>query len=74
MRVLILTMKITPAQNFYNIQKNLNFKGAALCVNGFSDSHGSLENLDIFYEDIKTNRDKLFLENKKGNQNLLTIA
>ncbi len=52
---------------------NLNFKGAAISVSSFSDNHGNLERLDNFYRSIEDNRDELFLEDKKGNQNVLLI-
>lgn len=53
---------------------NFNFKSAVLNINTFSDNHGNLEKLDGFYQSIEQNRDELFLEDKKGNQNALVIA
>lgn len=63
-------MKITPYQNI----QSANFKGANISINSFSDTHGNLEKLDRFYENIETNRDELFFENKRGNKNILLTA
>lgn len=62
-------MKIQPILNF-----NTNFKGATLNINAFSDSHGSLNDIDIFYSSFKDNKDELFLENKRGSKNVQIIA
>lgn len=63
-------MRITPYQNLYRP----NFKGANVSINAFSDTHGNLEKLDGFYESMKANRGDLFLEDKKGNKNILLVA
>lgn len=60
--------------NLSGLNYKLNFKGAALNINTFSDNHGNLEKLDTFYQSIEQNKDELFLEDKKGNQNTLVIA
>lgn len=60
--------------NLSSLNYKLNFKAAALNINTFSDNHGNLEKLDAFYQSIEQNRDELFLEDKKGNQNALVIA
>ena len=51
-----------------------NFKGAVLNINSFSDNHGNLDKLDKFYQSVEDNKDELFLDNKKGNQNVLLVA
>ena len=53
---------------------NINFKGATLNINSFSDSHGNLQKLDGFYQSFEENRDEIFLGDKKGNQNALLIV
>lgn len=63
-------MEINPVSKFYTP----NFAGAHLSLNAFSDSHGNLEHLDNFYRSIEENRDELFLENKRGNQNAFVVA
>jgi len=52
----------------------LNFKGAVLNINSFSDNHGNLDRLDDFYQSFEENKDELFLPDKKGNQNALVVA
>ena len=52
----------------------LNFKGAVLNINSFSDNHGNLDRLDDFYQSFEENKDELFLPDKKGNQNVLLVA
>lgn len=59
--------------NLYNVSKQ-NFKGAALNINSFSDSHGNLDKLDPFYLSIEDNKDELFLDNRQGNKNVQIIA
>ena len=51
-----------------------NFKGAVLNINSFSDNHGNLDKLDKFYQSVEDKKDELFLDNKKGNQNVLLVA
>lgn len=53
---------------------NINFKGATLNINSFSDSHGNLEKLDAFYQAFEENKDEIFLDDKKGNQNALVVV
>lgn len=60
-------MKINPVNN-YTV-----FKGANLSVNTFSDSHGLFRELGKFYQSFEDNSEDLFLEEKKGNKNVLVI-
>ena len=52
----------------------INFKGATLNINSFSDSHGRLENLGDFFEIFKQNKKDLFLQDKAGVKNVTAIA
>ena len=52
----------------------LNFKGATLNINAFSDAHGQLENIGDFYGTIKQNEKDLFLKDAAGSKNVNAIA
>jgi len=60
--------------NLINPASNFSFKGAVLNINSFSDNHGNLDKLDKFYQSMEDNRDEIFLEDKRGNENALIIA
>lgn len=51
-----------------------NFTGAKLNINALSDSHGALEKINVVYKNMQDNKDSIFLENKRGNQNALIVA
>lgn len=55
------------------INNSIFFKGANISINALSDSHGLHGELGRFYQSIEDNRDSLFLEDKKGNENVLII-
>ena len=67
-------MLINSLNNIICGKKNINFTGAVLNINSFSDTHGGLENLDTFYRNIDENRDEITLKQEKGNRNVLLIV
>ena len=50
------------------------FRGATLNINAFSDTHGQLENIGGFFEEIKQNEGDLFLKDKKGTKDVIALA
>lgn len=62
-------MKLSPI-NF----QNTSFKGATVSITAFSDTHGQLENISNFWEEIEKNKKDLFLKEGKGKQDVVAVA
>ncbi len=61
--------------NMRNFKPNLSFGSAVLNINSLSDSHGSLERLDTFYQNIEANKEEVIIDDsKKGNKNVLFLV
>ncbi len=62
------TMKVNPFLN------TLNFKGATLNINGFSDAHGNLNKAADFYNEFEKNKKDVFVKEGKGKKNVTAIS
>lgn len=56
-------MKIFPLQN------NVNFRGATININAFSDTHGNLELADRGLQTLMKNKEDVFEKEEKGKEN-----
>lgn len=58
-------MKINSIQPYH-----FSFKGAQMSITAFSDTHGQLEDIGSFWEEIEKNKDDIFLKEGKGKKML----
>lgn len=61
-------MKIFPLQN------NVNFRGATININAFSDTHGNLELADRGLQTLMKNKEDVFEKEEKGKENFLIVG
>ena len=62
-------MKLNPI----NIS-NTHFNGATVSITALSDTHGQLEDIGDFWEEIEKNKKDLFLQEGKGKKDIVAIA
>ena len=55
-------------------RQNISFKGAHISLNAISDTHGCLSDVSSGYQKIKDNAKDMFLPEKRGNLNIMTIV
>ncbi len=62
-------MKINSIQPYH-----FSFKGAQMSITAFSDTHGQLEDIGSFWEEIEKNKDDIFLKEGKGKKDVVAVA
>lgn len=62
-------MKLNPI----NIS-NTHFNGATVSITALSDTHGQLEDIGDFWEEIEKNKKDLFLKEGKGKKDIVAVA
>lgn len=62
-------MKINSIQPYH-----YSFKGAQMSITAFSDTHGQLEDIGSFWEEIEKNKDDIFLKEGKGKKDVVAVA
>lgn len=62
-------MKINSIQPYH-----FSFKGAQMSITAFSDTHGQLEDIGSFWEEIEKNKDDIFLKEGKGKKDIVAVA
>lgn len=62
-------MKINSIQPYH-----FSFKGAQMSITAFSDTHGQLEDIGGFWEEIEKNKDDIFLKEGKGKKDIVAVA